>query len=219
MRPIELLHDEGGLVVVDKPAGLEATGRTRDDPGGVEHHLSRLLRQRVWAVHQLDRETTGALIFVRRKPLVAVWTERLRSARKRYLAIVHGSPQAQTVDAALAYDSDLRRWVVSDDGKPAKTAFQTLSSGAEAALVEGRPTTGRTHQIRVHLASIGHPLFGESRHVQPACKRHPRHALHLERIEVMGQVFRSPIPSDLVALASELGLALPEECAQAPHTR
>lgn len=207
MTRIELLHHEGGVVVVDKPAGLEATGRTREDPGGVEHHLTRQLGRRVWAVHQLDRDTTGALIFVTRRSLVARWQERLKAAEKRYLAIVHGVlTEPRSVDAAMAYDDERRRWVTREDGKPAQTRLRPMGTNGAATLVEARPTTGRTHQIRVHLASLGHPLIGERRHREPPCTEHPRHALHLQSITLTDMTFLSPAPPDLVALASRLGL-------------
>lgn len=206
---LPILHDADGVVVVDKPPGLEATGRTRDDPGGVEHHLATQLRRRVWAVHQLDRDTSGALIFVRRKSLVAEWQGRLARATKRYLAIAHGRVAPVTVDAPLAYDRDLRRWVIREGGKPAVTELRVLHARDEASLVEARPRTGRTHQVRVHLASRGHPLFGESRHREPPCDAHPRHALHLWRIEVGDDVFESALPDDLRQLADRLGLRAP----------
>jgi len=206
---LPILHDAEGVVVVDKPPGLEATGRTRDDPGGVEHHLATQLRRRVWAVHQLDRDTSGALIFVRKKALVAPWQARLAGATKRYLAIAHGRVEAAIVDAPLAYDLALRRWVIREGGKPAVTEWSTLDAHDDASLVEARPRTGRTHQVRVHLASRGHPLFGESRHRDPPCDAHPRHALHLWRIEVGGQAFASALPQDLRRLAVRLGLRAP----------
>lgn len=206
----ELLHDAGGVVVVNKPAGLESTGRTTDDPGGVQHHLQRRLGRRLWLVHQLDRETSGALIFVRKKALVAVWQERLRASTKRYLAIVRGAVAfgEQVVDGALAYDREARRWRIAPDGKRARTELRVLEVGETTSLVEARIQTGRTHQIRVHLASLGHPLIGESRYRDPPCELHARHALHAWRIELEDprRVFVAPVPADLLALAERLGL-------------
>ncbi|HJL18170.1 MAG TPA: RNA pseudouridine synthase [Sandaracinaceae bacterium LLY-WYZ-13_1] len=215
MSPSVLL-DEDGVVVVDKPAGLESTGRTPDDPGGVQRHLADRLGRRIWAVHQLDRDTTGVLVFVRRKSLVAVWQRRLgrRSTRKRYLAVVHGRPRfrERVVTGALAYDRRARRWRVAPEGKSARTELRVRAAVDEAALVEAVLRTGRTHQARVHLAHEGHPLFGERRYRTPPCAAHPRHALHAWRLEVgpepgfRGATFEAPVPGDLRGLLARLGL-------------
>ncbi|MCA9608651.1 MAG: RNA pseudouridine synthase [Myxococcales bacterium] len=201
-----ILHDADGLVVVDKPPGLETTGRTRDDPGGLECHLARALGRRVWAVHQIDRDTSGLVLFVRRKALVAEWQTRLRGATKRYLAIAHGRMASQTVEGALAYDDATRRWVVREGGKPARTDLEVLAATDVASRIEARPATGRTHQIRVHLAHVGHPLYGEPRYADPPCREHPRHALHLGSLSIDGRVFEAPVPDDLVQLAARLGI-------------
>ena len=74
---LRVIHDARGVVAVDKPPGLESTGRTPDDPGGAQHHLQVQLGRKLWLVHQLDRDTSGVLVFVRKKRLVAVWQEAL----------------------------------------------------------------------------------------------------------------------------------------------
>lgn len=209
---LRVLFDEDGVVVVDKPPGLESTGRTPDDPGGVQHHLQQQLRRRVWLVHQLDRDTSGVLVFVRKRSLVAVLSERSRvagGADKRYLAVARGRLEGTTVDAALAYERSLRRWVVRADGKSARTTFVARAVGGDATLVEATLHTGRTHQIRVHAAHLGHPLLGERRYAD--CTRAPRQALHAWRLRLSdGRSFEAPIPEDFVAVASAEGLSLPQ---------
>jgi 23S rRNA-/tRNA-specific pseudouridylate synthase len=213
MSELHILRDEDGAVVVDKPPGLESTGRSLDDPGAVQFWLSRQLGRKVWAVHQLDRDTSGALVFVRKKSLVAEWQRLLGDARthKRYLALAHGCFQGdrRSVDAPLAYDPRARRWVVRKGGKEARSEVVPLARTEDASALEVILHTGRTHQARVHLAHLGHPLFGEARYRAPPCVLHPRHALHARRIELAdGRVFTAPIPDDLVALARRLGLRL-----------
>ena len=100
----------------------------------------------------------------------------------------------------------MKRWVVREGGKPARTVFEVLGATDAASRVEARPATGRTHQIRVHLAHLGHPLFGEPRYAEPPCREHPRHALHLGSLTIDGHVFEAPVPDDLVELATRLGL-------------
>jgi len=196
-----ILRDEDGLVAVDKPAGWASTGRDLEDPECVQHALGEYLGRRVWAVHQLDRGTTGVLLFVRRKALVQRWQSALRGGSKRYLAIVHGVPswESTEVDAAMAYDRKLGRPAVRGDGKPARTRLRVLDAGGAYARVEARPATGRTHQVRVHLAHLGHPLVGEALHREPPCEVATRAMLHLQDLRAAGVRIRAETPPDLEA--------------------
>jgi RluA family pseudouridine synthase len=206
---IPVVYEADGVVVVDKPAGLETSGRTLDDPRSVQYRLAAQLRRRVWAVHQLDRDTSGVLVFVRRRSLVAPWQEALRRGRKTYLAICHGCVtfREKRVDAPLRYDDARRRWIVAEGGKPACSIVRRLAVAEDASLLEIELLTGRTHQARVHLAHLGHPLFGERRYREPPSSAHPRQALHAARIELpKGERFSAPLPADLRQLAERLGL-------------
>ena len=211
---IAILWEGDGLIVVDKPPGLPSTGRDLDDPRCVQHVLMTRLRRRIWAVHQLDTDTSGVNLFVRRKALVDVWSRRLREGTKRYVAICHGSPDfdALRVDAPLGpLRGDRRHLGIAPRGRPAVTELTVLDRAASAALVEARILTGRTHQVRLHLSHLGHPLVGERRYREPACDLHPRHALHAAEITVAGSegqggVWRAPFPADLAALCARLGL-------------
>ena len=214
MSELHILVDEDGVVAIDKPAGLESTGKDLDDPRAVQFRLARQLGKKVWAVHQLDKDTSGVLVFVRKKSLVAEW-QRLLGAprtRKRYFAIAHGrfEGERRRIEAPLAYDAKARRWVVRAGGKVASTEVVLLAAADGASALEVILHTGRTHQARVHLAHLGHPLLGEARYRDPPCDAHPRHALHARRIELAdGRAITAPIPDDLAALAEQLGLRLP----------
>lgn len=208
---ISVLHDAAGVVVVDKPAGLETAGRSLADPRSVQHRLAAQLGRPVWAVHQLDRETSGVNVFVRKRSLVAAWQAELKRARKVYLAIVHGrfAEESARVDAPLRYDEPSRRWVVGE-GREARTRVLRLAASDAFSALEVTLLTGRTHQARVHLAHLGHPLAGERRYRDPPPPAHPRHALHAWRLELAdGRRVVAPIPDDLRALAERLGLPLP----------
>lgn len=216
-----ILHHEGGVVVVDKPPGLPSTGRTLDDPRCVQFEAMAHLRRRVWAVHQLDAETSGVLVLVLKRSLVAPWQRRLAadSTAKVYIAIVHGQlPGGAEIDVDAPIGSDPRRpgsQTVRPGGRPARTTFRTLARGPAHSVVEATLHTGRTHQIRVHLEHLGTALVGEKRYgAQAPCLHHPRHALHAHRI-VFGDGDRpgeliAPLPEDLRALRLRLGIGTPD---------
>jgi len=219
------VHDDGRVIVVDKPAGLPATGRDRDDPDSLEFLLAERLGRTVWAVHQLDAETSGLIVFVTRKSLVAPWVERLaRRADKQYLAICHGVPafDALQVRAPIGPTGSPAPpwWRVArqDDvgARDATTRLRVRERTARHSLVEVTLVTGRTHQARVHLAHVGHPLVGEKVYATPPCTGHPRHALHAHTIRFrdgeLPSELLAPLPTDLRALAAQVGLRIPDGC-------
>ena len=199
----------------DKPPGLPTTGRTLDDPDCLQFHLFRRFRGMLWAAHQLDADTSGVVLFLTRKRSVAPTKQRMRSARKRYLAVVHGVPawDQRDVEAPIGEISP-RTLGVTAAGQPARSRFVVRSRGAGHALVEGELFTGRTHQLRIHLQHLGHPLVGEEWYRPAPCALHPRQALHAWQLcftdgAAPGAV-TAPLPEDLRGLCAKLGLVLPE---------
>lgn len=229
-----ILFRGDGLVAVDKPAGLPSTGRDLDDPDCLQSWLGDQIGRMVWAVHQLDADTSGVLLFVERKGLVAEVARRLRhpGSRKVYLAICHGVPafDRSTVDAPIGEVASspppptsgrattsssaprsprAQRLGVTPTGRAARSRIVVLDRAEDAALLEVTIATGRTHQIRIHLAHLGHPLVGEPIYRDPPSRIHLRHALHASTLVLGGsprQVFHVPLPEDLVRLARKLGL-------------
>ena len=207
--------DREGFVGVDKPPGLASTGRTLDDPDCLQWRLCRWAGRMVWAVHQLDADTSGAILFARRKALVAEGARRLRapSGRKIYLAICHGEPDfaERTIRAPIGVASKSGgRLAVVPSGREARTVVRVLARSRGFSLLELRLLTGRTHQVRIHLAHIGHPLVGERFYRDPPCKLHPRHALHASRLVLGGPeplVIDAPLAPDLAKLADRLGFS------------
>jgi 23S rRNA-/tRNA-specific pseudouridylate synthase len=166
----------------------------------------------VWAVHQLDADTSGLNVFVTRKSLVSVVAQRLRwpKGRKLYAAVCHGEPtfDSKIVEAPIGHVS-ARRLGVTPEGKPCASAVTTLCRAFGFSLVRVELRTGRTHQIRIHLSHLGHPLVGEPFYRAPPCELLPRHALHAYRLELAGDeplVLRADLPADLQELCDRLGL-------------
>src|SRR5919107_2263153 len=176
--PLTIVFEDEHLLVIDKAAGLvvhpAAGNRDRTLVNALLHHCGASLSgiggvARPGIVHRIDKDTSGLLVFaqtdVAHEGLARQFAK--HSIDRRYLAIVSGVPRtaAGTVDAPLARSSANRKKiaVVKDGrGKPAVTRWKRLDVLRAAALVECRLETGRTHQVRVHMASIGHPLLGDS---------------------------------------------------------
>jgi 23S rRNA-/tRNA-specific pseudouridylate synthase len=214
---VDTLYQSDGVVIANKPAGLPSTGRDLEDPDCLQYRLMQHLGRKVWAVHQLDRDTSGVNLFVWKKSLAPLWQDRLgaEGSHKVYLAICHGSPSFDRleVDAPIAGSRFHGEWWwrVHSDGRPARSSLQVLDRVAGYAWVAVSIHTGRTHQVRIHLAHVGHPLVGEPRYCDPPCREHPRHALHATwlRIECGSEKpleVTAPLPADLIELARRLGL-------------
>lgn len=207
-----ILHEDAEVVVLDKPPNLPSTGRDLDDKNCAQWLLMCHYRRQLWAVHQLDANTSGVLIFARKKSLVHPWHTRLKypNGQKTYLAVCHGVPtwEQTHIDAPLGWEGGA--YGVFPSGKPSQTAAKVfaVSPAHRACLLAVQLMTGRTHQVRVHLAHIGHPLFGEP-HYAP-CTEHPRHALHAAQVRLLvdqtERTWRAPLPDDLRSLCHRLEL-------------
>lgn len=216
---IDVLYEDDGLVVVNKPAGWPVN-ETETSP---RLSIVETLRDRhpdVFVVHRLDRDTTGVLVFA----LGRVMAERLsaafaqRTVHKRYLALVEGQAVGERIDAAIGPDPRRpRARRVRKDGKPAQTTIEVLGTIDGVCAVEAAPRTGRTHQIRVHLAHVGTPLLGDRLYGGPtsvriganvwAVERPMLHAAHLLLPFGRRRDFEAPMPDDVLAYGRH-GLAL-----------
>ncbi len=210
-----IIAQHGDLIVVDKPHDWPTSGRSLEDDDCIQFHMIKHFGQMAWAVHQLDADTSGVCLFSLDKQLVtdlqAVWRDPQMS--KQYLAIVKGTPEwTETNETSSIGKIDERSLGITDKGKPARTHFKVLDRNNGFALVQAKLLTGRTHQIRIHLSHLGHPLLGEEWYTTPPCEHHPRQALHAHRIQFPDTIpleqhkFEAPFAKDLEQLAHELGL-------------
>ncbi len=216
LLPLPILVHHDGVIAIDKPAGLPSTGRTLDDPDCAQARLmAQLGRRKVWAVHQLDAGTTGLNLFALRKARVAEVGEAMRPprGRKTYLAVARGRWEGGERLVDLPIGSARGVPAVTRDGKPSQTRVRPLAVGADASLLEVALLTGRTHQVRVHLAAVGHPLIGDAMHGDPGGPTFGRPALHAHRLRLDLPApldrLEAPAPADLRRLCLALGLELP----------
>ncbi len=203
-----LLYADEHLAAVDKPAGVPAQPTLASDQGHLPELAARLLGGEVLPVHRLDRETSGVVLLARTRAAAAALSAAFRegSPRKIYLALCARPPPAAEgrIEAPLGPDPRRPgRRTVDPGGEPAATAWRILSRGpGGAALVEVRPETGRTHQVRAHLAHLGAPLLGDARYGGPRRVLElsiPRVMLHAFRLEI-----RHPVTGALLALEAPL---------------
>ncbi len=168
-RPrLVVIHEDRDMVVLNKPSGLlSVPGRT---PDLFDSALSRVreIHPHAQTVHRLDLGTSGVLVVATRRKSEAILRQQFqdRKTRKVYLALLRGvmSEDAGQVDLPLICDwpNRPRQMVCLNTGKPALTEYRVLERTQESTLVLLRPHTGRSHQLRVHMASLGHPILGDN---------------------------------------------------------
>ena len=222
--PVELrmVFEDDWLAVVDKPSGMVV----HPAPGHPTGTLADALKERgtTWSllggaeragiVHRLDRDTSGLLVVAKTEAAHRNLARQLsdRSLGRTYWALVHGGfrEDTGTIDAPIArHPRDRRRMAIVEGGREAITDFRVVERVAGATVLDLSLRTGRTHQIRVHLASIGHPIIGDAVYGRPDPNLR-RPALHAMRLRLRHPAdgtersYKSPVPDELVAAAARL---------------
>lgn len=219
--PLAVVFENDDLMVVNKPAGMVVHPAAGHESGTLVHaalaHIPDLEgiggEQRPGVVHRLDKDTSG-LIVVAKNERAHRWLQdqfRLRKVKKVYLALVDGAPPTPSgrVEAAIGRDPSQRKKmavVPLQKGREAVTEYHTVEKMARHTLIEAHPLTGRTHQIRLHLAFVGCPIVGDTiygyRKPSLPVKRHFLHAARLSITlpgESQARTFEAPIPHELNA--------------------
>jgi 23S rRNA pseudouridine1911/1915/1917 synthase len=222
--PLQVVFEDDSILIVDKPAGLVVHPGSGNPHGtllnALLHHAPALAKiPRAGIVHRLDKDTSGLLVVAKTLESQASLVRQLqaRSVKRDYLAVVHGTPpQSGTVTAPIGRHPTARtRMAVVAAGRAAVTHYRVLRRGDGWSLVECSLETGRTHQIRVHMHSIGHPLLGDPVYGGRAQRRThavaiSRQALHAARLELTHPAtgarlrWESPLPADLAQLLATL---------------
>ena len=204
--PLQILHEDAAIIVVDKPEGLLTV------PGKLEGRqdclITRLQAAR-WdalTVHRLDCDTSGVIIFARTKQAQGFLGQEFeqRRAQKTYVARLQGdlAGDTGTVDLPLGSDWDYRprQKVDHDKGRPAVTDWQVIGRSPGETRVRLTPHTGRSHQLRVHMLSLGHPILGDQIYAPDTTRDHSRLMLHAETLSLHHPVtkervsFTAPTP-------------------------
>ena len=166
-----VIFEDRDFLVIDKPAGIASHGGSGVAFGAIELLRAARPDETLELAHRLDRDTSGVLVLARRRAALTALQELIRDGHitKQYLALLHGRPKRAKFDINVPLRKfDLQggeRMVrVSDDGKPALTAFKIIGNYADASLAEVTLHTGRTHQIRVHAQHAEHPLAGDEKY-------------------------------------------------------
>ncbi len=238
-----IVYEDDHLLAIDKPPGLRVHSKGKFALANLIFHV-RTLRPRPYPtaapVNRLDADTSGLVLLALNRPAAQAMTAQFRENQiaKTYLAVVSGTPRpsAGTIDLPIGpvEGAQVPRFWVMGDGKPAVTDYETVRAlGPDHALLKLMPRSGRTHQLRVHLAAAGHPLVGDAlytldddaylawvkrRKPLPGMHGLTRQALHAARLvflhPVTGRLVRleAPLPPDLQALAAAL-----EETPSADH--
>jgi 23S rRNA pseudouridine1911/1915/1917 synthase len=212
--PLRILYEDDDLVVVDKPGDLAvhpaSTCQHRNLLRRLQHcytHERPDPRVEPFTVHRLDRTTSGVVALVKRRELIDFYTRQFaaRTTTKRYVAIVHGRLEGEGTVELPILAPDERPVRIDPAGKPSRTDWRTLAAGEHASRLAITLHTGRKHQIRVHLAAVGHPLVHDHVYGPPRSESWPpdaRPLLHAAQLELDHRdgrrlAFEAPVPADM----------------------
>lgn len=209
---LPVLYEDSDCIVVNKPAGMLSHSKGAFNPEAtvasfMSNNVDGLTGDRAGIVHRLDRATSGVMICAKH-PEALSWLQKQfsqRKTKKTYIAVIAGTinPTEAIIDMPIERDPRKpKQFRTGSSGKAAQTAYKVVRSNSRFSLLELKPVTGRTHQIRVHLKQLKHPIVGDQLYGgQPAS----RMMLHAQSLEITlpsrkRRVFSAPVPSDFSAI-------------------
>jgi 23S rRNA pseudouridine1911/1915/1917 synthase len=225
--PLDVVFEDDDLIVINKPAGLAvhpgAGQREHTLVNALLNHCAKLSgiggKERPGIVHRLDKETSGCLMVAKNDGAHRKLSEQFaaRTVEKTYLALVAGKlrkPVGIVEEKIARHPVHRQRMsVATNRGRAAKTEYRVIQSSDRASLIECRLHTGRTHQIRVHLHHLGHPVLGDKVYAPRFAKNFPRQMLHAWKLGFYHprsgewKCFEAPLPADFTAAVTNAGLS------------
>lgn len=209
--PLNIIYEDTDVVIVDKPVGMLVHPSHRDKSGTILNALSHYLNPdpdatvhiRPGLIHRLDRDTSGLLAIAkhgRSHRILATQFEK-KTVEKKYLALVEGviAADAGEIDSPIGRFYEEKKWDVKEDGRHALSRYKVLQRYTDSTLIEFEPVTGRTNQLRIHAAVIGHPILGD---VSRGGREYSRLCLHAYRL-----TFRHPSLNTIVTFESPADFA------------
>lgn len=234
--PLDILFEDEHVIVINKPAGMVVHPAKGNHTGTLVHgllfHNEEIFEEmldsykRPGIVHRLDKETSGTLIVAKNLDVWATLKETFKQhdLDKIYLAIVIGSPEKKmgTIEAPIGrHPTNRQRMAVVPEGKPSTSLYKVVAEANGCSLVKVKILTGRTHQIRVHMSHIGHPILGDPFYggtpKNSPCPDAQRQMLHAWKLNIPHPIsgekmlFQAPIPADFIQILQKLELPSPQD--------
>lgn len=203
--PLDIAYEDADLIVVNKPAGMLVHPSHCEKNGtllnAVVHHINRSNgghHRRPGLIHRLDKDTSGLIVIAKNPRAHRIICSHFhrKLVEKRYLALVDGVVinDQGTLESRIGRNADAKMWEARDDGKPAETRFSVIERRKDTTLLELEPITGRTNQLRIHCAEIGHPIVGDRMRNGSESRRLCLHSARLS--------FKHPTSGEVIDLRS-----------------
>lgn len=212
---LPILYEDDDCIVINKPLGVLSHSKGAFNPEGtvgsfIRPKLNGLEGDRAGIVHRLDRATSGVIIAAKDATALS-WLQKQfsqRKVKKTYYAVIKGAPKLKKAVIEVAIERnprDPKTFRPGSRGKPATTEYEVVEEGPTYSLIKLMPKTGRTHQLRVHLKYLGHPIVGDTIYDGEAAERL---FLHAEQLEITlpnreRKTFEAPLPSEFRAIIKQ----------------
>ena len=208
--PLDIVYEDADLIVVNKPSGMLVHPSHCEKNGtllnAVVHHINHSERQtphRPGLIHRLDKDTSG-LIMIARNPRahrILCLQFHNKKVAKRYIALVDGvvTDDQGTIEGNIGRNADVKFWELREDGKAAETRYQVIERRENTTVLELEPVTGRTNQLRIHCAALGHPIVGDVMRGGSEFRRMCLHSAQLSfRLPSTGEQLKLSSPPDFI---------------------
>lgn len=189
MNNLEILYEDNDIIAVNKPEGLASIHDSAGEKEDLQTILSERCKLKVFVVHRLDKEVSGVIIYAKNAATHKLLNKQFaeRTVKKNYVALVHGKMMKDegSINKPIREFGSGRMGIDEVKGKPSKTVYKVIKKYPSYTLIELNPTTGRRHQLRVHLYYIGNSIVGDVRYGEKMVQeKYPRLMLHAKELVV-----------------------------------